>query len=344
MSLWDFLKEKSIGIFINIGALIFVSMLLYLLNLNFYTIFFVSAVYFTAFSSALIIEFTSKYSFYRNLEKSMKNLDKKYLLQEVIEPPAFLEGRILHECLKESNKSMNDEIAKYKISTQEYREYIETWVHEIKTPIASSRLILENNKSTVSSSLNEELVKIEGFVEQVLYYSRSNTVEKDYIIKKSSLRDIVNAVIRKNSKTLIEEKISIETENLDVFVFTDVKWIDFILGQLLSNSIKYMKIAEKEGIIPSERRKIRIRALEKDNSISLLLEDNGIGIPEKDLNKVFDKGFTGENGRRSAKSTGLGLYLCRKLCDKLGLNIQLQSKENRGTMVEIVFPKSNMYA
>ncbi len=334
MKLKNFLRDKLISIIIAVLTSAFCVSLFGVLGLGGYAAVFVAGLILLGQAAALAIEFFQKRAFYNTLLQSLEKLDRKCLLSEMIEEPSFYEGRILCEVTKAANKSMNDEIAGYRRASQEYREYIETWVHEVKTPISSSRLIVENNKNEITLNLYEELVKIENYVDQALFYSRSNTVEKDYVIKQSTLKGLVNSVLRKNSALLIEGKISVRTSALDKTVFTDVKWTDFILGQILMNAVKYRNSSPE----------IEIYGMQSENSVTLVISDNGIGIPKNDLERVFDKGFTGANGRMTAKSTGLGLYLCKKLCIKLNLGISIASTENSGTMVSIVFPKSNMYA
>jgi signal transduction histidine kinase len=334
MKLLDFLKDRIISILIVIFVALFAAALLNVLGVGGYAAGFVSVMFLLGEFAAIVLEYVRKRPFYRTLLKSTEQLDKKYLLSEVVEEPSFAEGRILYEMLRTTNKSMNDEIAQYRRASQEYREYIEAWVHEVKTPISSSRLIMENNKNEVTRSLSEELVKIENYVDQALFYSRSNNVEKDYLIKQTTLKELVNSTLKKHSTLLIEGSIRVQTSALDKTVFTDVKWTDFIIGQILMNSVKYR----------SEQPEIKICGLQNENSVTLTISDNGIGIPQKDLARVFEKGFTGTNGRKTAKSTGIGLYLCKKLCDKLNLGISIASTEGSGTMVAIVFPKSNMFA
>ncbi len=195
-------------------------------------------------------------------------------------------------------------------------------------------MVIENNKNQATKSINEELDKIENYVEQALYYAKSNTIEKDYYIKKCMLKEMVNESIKRNKNTLIQEKIRIDLHDLENQVNTDSKWINFILNQIIQNSIKYMKKeTEKE---------IEIYSKKGIDKVILYITDNGIGIKEEEIKKVFDKGFTGTNGRMSnKKSTGIGLYLCKKLCDKLGINIALESKENEGTTVKIIFPQNS---
>lgn len=330
MSFTRFLKDKVITIIISVFVLLFLGALLKVTKTNSYLIFFVMLVLVGAWVFCFCFEYFRKASFFKTITQSLETLDKAYLLSEMLDCPSFFEGELLYETLKISNKSMNDQIAIYKLAMEDYREYIETWVHEVKTPIASSKLIIENNPTRTTLSIGEELDKIDAFVEQALYYSRSNTVEKDYIIKEYNLQDLVSATVRKNSKILIENKIAVGIKELNHIVFTDGKWIDFILNQIISNSIKYK----------SDKPCIKFFAKENDNSISLFIEDNGIGISRKDIKKVFEKSFTGENGRNFSKSTGIGLYLCKKLCGKLGLQIALYSEV--GTTVEIIFPKGKL--
>ena len=195
-------------------------------------------------------------------------------------------------------------------------------------------MIIQNNKNEVTKSIDEELDKVENYIEQALFYARSNIVEKDYYIKRVILKDIVNESIKKNKNTLIQSNTSININNLDLEVNTDSKWITFILNQLIQNSIKYKKVKE-----PLE---LKIYATREKEKVKLYIKDNGIGIEEGEIKRVFEKGFTGENGRMSnKKSTGIGLYLCKNLCSKLGISINLTSKKKEGTQVELTFPKGS---
>ena len=187
------------------------------------------------------IEYLTKKTFYENLENTLDNLDDKYLINEIIKNPSFMEGKILKDVLEKTDKSMIENVNKYKYMQEDYKEYIELWIHEIKIPIAASKLIVENNKNQTTKSIDEELDKVENYIEQALYYARSNTVEKDYYIKKVRLKDIVNESIKRNKNILIHEKISINIHDLELEVNTDNKWIVFILNQLIQNSIKYKK-------------------------------------------------------------------------------------------------------
>ena len=281
----------------------------------------------------LEIEYYNKNKFYKVLKENMEELEEKYLISEIIKNSNFEEGKILKETLQDAGKSMLENVDKYKFSQQDYKEYIELWIHEIKMPIATSKMIIENNKNEVTKSIDEEIDKIENYTEQALFYARSNTVEKDYYIKKSNLKEIVNNAILKNKETLIQNNIKIKTHDLDKEIYTDSKWCVFILNQIIQNSIKYSKKENKE---------IEIYAKEEKEKVILYVKDNGIGIKKGEITRVFEKGFTGENGRiNGKKSTGIGLYLCKKLCDKLGISLELNSEKDIGTEVRIVFPKSS---
>ena len=328
MHLKTFLKDKIVFIVLCLIVTAFSAVLLYMVEAKLFFILFVPCVYLAGSIVTLAAEFIRKNSYYKRLYITLEELDKKCLLSEIIDEPTFYEGKILYDILKTSDKAMNDEIAFHSLASAEYREYIELWVHEIKTPISGAKLISENIDNT---ALLDTLQRIDRYVEQALFYSRSNTVEKDFLIKKAELKDIVSSVLRKNAKHLIDNKISVDITGVGGTVFTDTKWTDFIFWQILDNAIKY------------ESKEIKIYSEENSNSISLFIRDNGIGIAEQDISRVFNKGFTGESGRTYTKATGLGLYLCKKLCLKLGLNISLRSVQRTGTVVEIVFPKSEMY-
>lgn len=329
----DYFKDKVVFILINIGILIFSSILIKVLGLSTYTCIFIVILNFLGSSIFYIYDFFNKKQYYNELLKDLDNLDKKYLITDVINEGSFIESRILYNILKVTDKSMNDEIAKLSINTKEYKEYIEMWVHEIKTPIAASKLLLDNNPSEFSSSLVEETNKVDNYIEQVLFYARSNNPEKDYLIKEINIRECINSTIKKNANILIQKSVRVKIDNAEKWVYSDTKWVEFILNQIISNSIKYM---DKEIKI------LEIRCEEVGSNIVLEVMDNGIGMSEISVIRAFDKGYTGENGRVYGKSTGLGLYLCKKLCIKLGLNIKIDSEVGGGTKVSLLFPRDRM--
>lgn len=329
MRIRDYLKSRSGFLMINgILFIIFIVILLFL-KVGSGLIFLAFILWFIPLGTYMILEIIRYKRFLDNITGTIENLDKKYLLPEVMEKPDFLEGEIIYAVLKECNKNMHEYVKKYEYTQKEYREYIEMWVHEVKTPIASARLIIDNNEGAVTNKIGYELKKVEDFIEQVLYYSKSNDVSKDYIIREFDLEEAVMEVLRKNSRDFINKKISLDIGDIEGKIFSDRKWIEFILNQVLGNAIKYS---------PKSKGIVKIYSTLDENKITLTVEDNGVGISEKDIIRVFEKGFTGDNGRKFGKSTGMGLYLCKKLCDRLGLGINIESKVELGTKVNMIFP------
>lgn len=329
MSLKEYLKDRFLFLLINFILFIIIYIVMLLINISTNIIFLTFCIWFLPLFSFIFSEFIKSKGFYNELNTIMDSLDKKYLLSEIISEPEFIEGKLMYYLLKQANKNMHEHVNKYRDMQSDYREYIETWVHEVKTPIASTRLIIENNQNEFTKSIDYEMKKIEAYIEQALYYSRSNNVSKDYIIKELSLASVVRNTIKKNSRDFINKRISIDIEAVEGIVYSDAKWLEFILNQVIGNSIKYSR--EKNG-------QVKVYSIRNENSIALTVEDNGVGIVDKDINRVFEKGFTGENGRRLGKSTGIGLYLCKKLCEQLGLGLTLTSQAEKGTKVTIIFP------
>lgn len=323
-----FFKEKVITILLLLFGIITIEIFLMAYNVGMFIKIYIPLIIIGLYMISIIIEYFKRKKFYDNLLKILEELDEKYLITEIIKTPNFLEGQILKNSLEQIDKSMLENVNKYKYMTEDYKEYIELWIHEIKIPIATSKMVIENNKNAITKSIDEELDKVENYIEQALFYARSNTVEKDYYIRKVVLKEIVNESIKKNKSSLIQEKISIDIHDLEIEVNTDNKWIVFILNQIIQNSIKYRK---KENSV------IEIYANQGKENVILYIKDN-----QGEITRVFEKGFTGTNGRLSnKKSTGIGLYLCKKLCNKLGIGIELNSVQNEGTEVKLVFPKDS---
>ncbi|MEG2109780.1 MAG: sensor histidine kinase [Clostridium sp.] len=329
MKLLDYLKDKSIFLIINLGIFIILTIFMHMLNFGGAVIGVIFAIWFLPLLTYIITEFIRKQKFYNEISDFVETLDKKYLITELLKEPSFLEGKLMYEILRVSNKDMHEHVNIYKYKQKDYRDYIEMWVHEIKTPIASSKLVIENNENEVTRSIDKELNKIDEMIEQVLYYSKSDEANEDYIIKEFPLKQVIMKVVKKNSRDFIGKRISLELDDISEKVFSDVKWAEFIINQIVVNAVKYTP----------QGGKIKISSYIKKNNTILSIEDNGVGISDRDIRKVFLKGYTGENGRIFGKSTGMGLYLCKKLCDKLGLGIKIFSEKDKGTTVKIVFPQ-----
>ena len=329
----DFIKDKILLITVTTLAIISIEILLMAYHISIIAKLYTAVIILVVLSISIFIEYKTKQSFYNSLKNNLEELEEKYLISEIIKAPDFVEGKILKEVMQEAGKSMLENVNNYKNLQEDYKEYIELWIHEVKIPIAASKMIIENNKTNVTKSIEEELDKVENYTEQALFYARSNAVEKDYVITKTNPKEIVNGAILKNKTTLLNEKIALDLKNLEQEVYTDSKWATFIVNQIIQNSIKYSRKDDK---------KIEIYAEPKSDKVILYIKDNGIGIKKGEITRVFEKGFTGENGRLiGKKSTGIGLYLCKKLCDKLGLGIELNSERDKGTEVRIIFPKNS---
>ncbi|HDK7168513.1 TPA: sensor histidine kinase [Clostridium botulinum] len=333
MSIGEFIKDKMVVIICNMLIFIVIAAIMAAIKVSLIIILSAFCVWFLPLVSYMSLEFIKYKNYYDEVDSILENLDNKYLLPEIIREANFIEGEKLNSILKEISRDMHENVKYYKDMQEDYREYIETWVHEIKTPIASTKLIIENNRNEVTNKIDFQMDRIEGFVEQVLYYSRSNNVSKDYIIKQINLDLAVRNVIKRNYRDFIHKKIKLDIKDIDEIVHSDGKWVEFIINQIIVNSIKYSN---------SKEPMISIYSIKKANSVMLTIEDNGAGIIDKDINRVFEKGFTGENGRKFSKSTGMGLYLCEKLCSKLGLKIIIVSEVNKGTKVTLIFPLSSM--
>lgn len=334
MKLKEYLGERLILLMINIGVLILISMILYICRINFTAIMIIDILYAFSLSLVFFYEYRKKDRFLKDTKTVLDNLEEKFLLSEIIDEPEDVEYREFFDILRRCNKSMNDKINVIDLREREFREFIELWVHEVKTPISAAKLTIENHRNSITESIEEDLTRVEYYIEQALFYARSGSVNKDFLIKENNIEKMVNSSIRKYSKVLIKKRVKIVKENLDLNVYSDDKWIEFILGQIISNSLKYFNKEEKV---------LEFKCSEGDNSITLMIKDNGRGIEEKYLDKVFDKGFTGDNGRQIKEATGIGLYLCKKLSNKLHLNIEIKSIKGEYTAVYIVFPKSSQF-
>lgn len=336
MGLAAYLADRAVPIAVRAVALAFVALVMGVYGVEDAVVAFVCAVLALAGALALALDFLGRRPFYCQLAETLDALDDAYLATELVERPRSLEGRLFFDALERESRAMRDRVAEARLRQREYREYVETWVHEIKTPIAAAHLVARNNPSAATDSMDAEVDEIEGFVEQALYYSRGTSLDRDFQIREVALGDVVRDALRHKARTLIGANVMPELEGLDAVVRADPKWLSFVVGQLLVNAAKYRCPGEGAG-------RVRISATRRETGLDawetlLAVADDGIGIPEADLGRVFDKGFTGENGRRYARSTGMGLYLVRELCGKMGVRSWAESSEGGGTTVFLAFP------
>ena len=261
------------------------------------------------------------------LQTILEGLDQKYLFAECAPPPRGLYERRLFDLTRRAGRAMTGAVSDAQARQREYREYVERWVHEVKAPITAARLICRELDGETRRKLTAELAQIEANIERALFYARAENPEQDCLFRQADLRKIAAQAIENHRSLLIQSGVRVETEHLNGVVYTDEKWAVFLLGQLLQNAARY------RGTAP-------VITLSKPlgKQIQLVVEDNGIGIPAHELPRVFDRGFTGSNGRARGGATGMGLYLCRKLAGFLELGLHITSEEGNGTAVTLTFP------
>ena len=313
--------KKNLKIYLLLIVFIFIFVLIfYLYNLPFESLFYGGLLCFLVSLIASIID-------YNNYRKSY--IDLKYLetniLSSMEDLPKSLDIRV--EYYQKIIERLHNEVERLKIEDnkkmEDLADYYSMWIHQIKTPIAAMNFLLDNEETDVKV-FKQELFKIERYVEMVLTYIRLGSETSDYVITSIDLDEVVRENIKKYATLFINKKIKLNYVSHETYVISDKKWLGFAFEQLLSNAIKYTKSGGEISINISES--------------ELIIEDNGIGIYEEDLPRIFEQSFTGLNGRYEKKSSGLGLYLCKKTLDKLQHKIEITSEINKGTKVEVTFP------
>ncbi len=328
----QYVKEHRIWCMVFAGILCSVEIFLLTFDKSGWLMLYVAIASVVGFLLGTYTDYRRWKQYLENIDAILEDLDKKYLLPEMMDKGENQEEKKLQDIFYDMEVSMNEQVSNYRRNSEEYKEYVETWVHEIKIPIGAMKMILANHKDA-DYGLGDEVARMEGYVEQALFYARSNAVEKDYLINRVELLQVAQEVVLKRKKTLRDMHARIDLHDLEFEVNSDSKWLAFMLGQVLDNSIKY---GEKDVL------SIEIYGEKRENAVLLHIKDNGAGIKESELSRVFDKGFTGSNGRGTANSTGIGLYLCKKLCKRLEHSINITSEEGKGTTVTFVFPVSSM--
>lgn len=335
MKLTNYLKDKITIIIITIISIILITLLDIAFKVPEGLIIVTIVLLLLTLIITILISYFKKRTFYTTLITNTKNLDKKYLVLETLPKPTTYEEELIYNTLYDINKSMIENVSSYINSTKDFKDYIEMWIHEVKIPISSLILMTHNHKNQVPKEYTEEIRRLDNYIDQILYYVRSNYTSEDFIFKKVKLEKIISSVALKNKDDLLENKIDLIVDIKNTEVYTDTKWLEFILNQIINNSIKYKKDIQNSYI--------QIKATENSNQIALSIKDNGIGIPKSDISNVFKKSFTGTNGRDKIKSTGMGLYIAKKLCTKLGHKIEIESEKKEYTIVKITFGKNKLY-
>ena len=328
-SIFSFLKIRKVPIIIFTGIVVIFGILFYLYDIPSDAIIYGCELSFAWSAVCLFIDF---YKYYKR--HKLLHINREQFFENAEELPEYMD---IIECdyqelVKELSQVKQDFISQNRIAKKELLDYYGMWVHQIKTPIAALDILLQNTermlyqldekemmqKAISVSDMKMELFKIEQYVEMALNYLRVEDISSDLVFKKHELDDMVRQVIRKYAKIFISKKIKIDFKPTKACIVTDEKWFIFVLEQIISNALKYIKKGQ-----------IFIYMKEK----SLVIEDTGIGIPAEDLPRIFEKGFTGYNGRENKKSTGIGLYLCKNIMDKLQWNITVDSEVGSGTKI-----------
>lgn len=318
--------KKNLKIYLLLIVFIFIFVLIfYLYNLPFEALFYSGLLCFVAALIVSIIDFNN----YRKTYIDLKYLESN-ILNSKEDLPKSLDIRV--EYYQKIIERLHNEVEKLKIEDnkkmEDLADYYSMWIHQIKTPIAAMNFLLDNEETDVKV-FKQELFKIERYVEMVLTYIRLGSETSDYVITSINLDEVVRENIKKYATLFINKKIKLNYVSHETYVISDKKWLGFAFEQLLSNAIKYTKSGGEISINISES--------------ELIIEDNGIGIYEEDLPRIFEQSFTGLNGRYEKKSSGLGLYLCKKTLDKLQHKIEITSEVNKGTKVIVSFPKKDIF-
>lgn len=330
MKLSEHIKDKINYILALAIYIIIISTYLKAISLTYSTIFIVIFITLTFFVLAFLISYYKTSKYLKNIEKTMDKLPEKYLITEIWQKPRGAEKLAYYKILKRANKSMLENVTDIKEKQKDYKEYIESWVHEIKIPITSAKLLCENNKTVITNKIDEDIEEVNNYVEQALFYARMDQVSNDFMIREISLNEVIKNVLARNKKIMIQNNMKVELKDVNIKCYTDEKWLEFILNQIITNSIKYRN--DNNAVV-------KITGIQKKENIILKIKDNGIGIKKSEIDRIFDKGFTGTNGRNQTKSTGIGLYLCKRLCEGIGMEIDANSKENEYTEIVIIIPR-----
>ena len=316
--------KKNIKVYILFVVFIAIFFIMfYLYNLPLEALIYTGSFCFLASVIASFSDFVN----YRESYKKLKFLEKN-ILNDLEDLPKSLDIRIdyYHKIIEKLYEELEKLTQENRQKNTDMVDYYSMWVHQIKTPIAAMNFLLDNEEVD-QKILQQELFKIERYVEMVLTYIRLDSISSDYVITKINLDEVVKDSVKKYATIFINKKIKLNYVSYETMVISDKKWLSFAFEQILGNSVKYSSAGGEITIETCENK--------------LVIEDKGIGIKEEDLPRIFEKGFTGFNGRYEKKSSGLGLYLCKKTLDKLGHHIEISSKVGEGTRIEIIFPKED---
>ncbi len=332
MSGRQYLKNHLPVILLNLLGMLALALFLLAVGNPVQSVLFILAVWLTVVILWLAAVYLKRKKYLDGLLAMAEGLKERYLIPEIMAEPEQAEGQVYYQIMKMAEKSMLEKINGIQRERKEYKEYIEQWLHEVKTPITAMKLLCENNRCGFTRDMLAELENINRFTQQALYYAlkgddSGSYTEKDYRIREIRLEDVVHEAVADNKYLLRQSRVTITVDEMENSVYTDERWVRFILNQIISNAVKYR----------AEQPSLHFFTDRKENQVFLSIKDNGIGISQSDLPRIFEKGFTGQNGRRIQNATGIGLYLCRRLCDRLGIGLTARSEERGGTTIILSF-------
>lgn len=335
MKFKDYFLNKITEILGTFFVLFLMLEFLYIIGNTFSVVFMIGMAIAILIMTKYLMDWYRKKKYFEIITERVKDLKEPWLIAELLPVSYTIEDEIYQELLRKVGSSAIEEIHKIEDEQKEYEDYIEQWIHEVKTPITSIHLMLENRISEnpgLKKDLNVELSRLENDVELALYYARSEQIYRDYLIQKLNVRKVLLKVVNKNRTVIMNSSVAIDLDcDEALYAYGDEKWLVFMLTQVLLNAIKYKAEADA---------KVVMRAKRDNKRIVLNIIDNGKGIKKEELPRIFDKGFTGSNGRDNEKSTGMGLYLVHKLCEKLEIDIKADSVY--GEFTEISFSLKNV--
>ena len=254
---------------------------------------------------------------HRQLSDALKSIR---VSDEQLPPPENLIEEDYRQLIRALGEEKQRQTSAMDLRMSDMQDYFTLWAHQIKTPIAAMRLILQTRPENSATEIEGELFRVEQYVEMVLNYLRLDSDSTDFVFKTCALDGIIRQCVRKYAKQFIRKKISLEYGGTALQVLTDEKWLCFVIEQILSNALKYTSAGSIRIFTQGE---------------TLVIADTGMGIAPEDLPRVFEKGYTGYNGRTDKKATGIGLYLCKMILQKLGHDISISSEVGKGTRVSI---------
>lgn len=329
-----YLRDRALFLitFLAFGA--FMTFMLCVMQVSKDAIILLDVVFALLLVGMLLVDYYRRSRFWNNVIGFSESIDRVEHFESLIEDPSFLDGKAAKTSIDNLIACAESEITDLKTANDSHSRYIEEWVHEVKTPLATSKLILNQMHSSDADALKQELERTERLIQQALYAAKSDSLSKDYLIDEVKLAGLVRDACKSNMHLLTAKNIALDIRiDPELRILTDKAWLDFIISQIIVNSAKY------------DAFNIEFTALSEGSDDAgetiLGIKDDGCGIPAEDVPRVFDRGFTGEVGRSHGSATGMGLYLAAIMCSKMGIGISITSEEGVGTRVDLSFPYDN---